>query len=211
MGKEVELLLPLLHNRTEHSLPHIHYHTGTIGPHEVAIMQCGIGKVNAALGTQALIHQFSPELIINSGVAGGTGSGANVLDVILATGVAYHDFYCLCEPWGQVPDCPPVFPTFPLNLPSGVIPGLIVSGDLFVSTPQEVQTILSHFPKALAVDMESGAIAQTCFLNKVPFACLRVLSDTPGKHQDNASQYYDFWKAAPEKTFETLKSIISTI
>lgn len=211
MAKEVDLLIPLLEQHESVEKENILFHTGRIGSHDVVIMQCGIGKVNAALATQTLINAFHPELVINSGVAGGTGSGANVLDVVMADSVAYHDFYCLCEPWGRVPGLPREFPTFPLPAVEGVRRGLIASGDLFVSKPEEVQFILSQYPGALAVDMESAAIAQTCYIKDTPFACIRVLSDTPGQHDDNASQYYDFWAEAPQKTFAILSSVISQI
>ena len=63
----------------------------------------------------------------------------------------------------------------------------------------------------LAVDMESGAIAQVCFLSKVPFLALRVISDSPGASHDNTKQYLDFWSDAPQESFALLKDIISRL
>ena len=78
MGKEMELLLPLMSETQTSHIDGYTFHSGTIGRHNVTAMQCGIGKVNAALGCRALIDNFEPELIINTGVAGGTGSAAKV-------------------------------------------------------------------------------------------------------------------------------------
>lgn len=85
--------------------------------------------------------------------------------------------------------------------------GLICSGDIFVSDPEIVARIRTLYPDVDAVDMESAAIAQVCFLRNVPFACMRVISDTPGA-DDNISQYQNFWEEAPRHTFDMLRHII---
>ncbi len=74
MGKELNLLLPLIENVEETTVNGFLFHTGRIGGREIVAMQCGIGKVNAAIGTMTMIETFHPSLIINSGVAGGTGN-----------------------------------------------------------------------------------------------------------------------------------------
>lgn len=91
-----------------------------------------------------------------------------------------------------------------------VVYGLICSGDKFVSSAEELKFIRSHFPEVKAVDMESASIAQTCMLCNVPFNILRIVSDTPGEGE-NISQYKNFWKEAPEKTFSLLKEIITNL
>lgn len=210
MQKELDLLLPLLAGaRTERHGGYT-FHHGTMGQHQVTAMQCGIGKVNAACGALTLIDTYAPDLVINTGVAGGTGPGSKILDVVVANGVGYHDFYCYDQPWGKVPGCPKVFPTFPLETNRDVKSGVIASGDLFVSQPDEVAHVLEIFPNAVAVDMESAAIAQTCFLRQTPFACLRVLSDTPGQGE-NIAQYENFWADAPQKTFHVLREALNNL
>ncbi len=89
--------------------------------------------------------------------------------------------------------------------------GLICSGDQFIDKMEDVQRIKGNFPDALAVDMESGAIAHVCHLNKVPFLALRVISDSPGASHDNTRQYLDFWNAAPRETFNIVKDIINNL
>ena len=72
MSKELNLLLPLLSDKSELTVNDIVFHCGTLHDKDVVVMQCGIGKVNAAIGALTMIDNFGPDLIINSGVAGGT-------------------------------------------------------------------------------------------------------------------------------------------
>ena len=217
MSKELELLLPLLDGATRTTANDYTYHTGTMGRHQVTVMQCGIGKVNAAIGALTLIDTFHPSIIINTGVAGGTGHGASVGDVVVASAVAYHDVWC--GPGtvpGQAAGCPlyfesPLTPGTVERIDANLRRGVVASGDIFVSRPEEVRHILEVIPEAVAVDMESGAIAQVCHLKNVPFVCLRVISDTPGATHDNIAQYENFWEDAPRHTFDVLHRLLEAL
>ena len=214
MDKEFAQLQTLASDKKEQTVAGRTFVVGRIGENEIVMQKCGIGKVNAAIGAAELLHNYRLNAIINTGVAGGTGA-TNVLDIAVASAVAYHDVWC--GP-GTVPDqasgCPLMLPCAfdPACLPmiEGAKFGPIISGDIFVSRPEEVSHILSVDPDALAVDMESAAIAQVCYLKNVPFICMRVISDTPGV-EDNISQYENFWTDAPRHTFEALKSLLATI
>lgn len=215
MDKELQLLLPMLNERK--ASDDGRYHTGTLAGHDIIATKCGIGKVNAALGASDMIAAFAPDIVVNSGVAGGTGATSNparVLDVVLASEVAYHDVWC--GPGtvpGEAAGCPARF-TCPLpddvSERLGVRRGLIASGDIFVDRRQDLDRILGLYPEAIAVDMESAAIAHTCHMRGVPFVCLRVISDTPGEN-GNAAAYSNFWTAAPEATFHTLENLLKLI
>lgn len=217
MHKELELLLPLLQNSEESRMGGCEFHRGKVGRHDVIAMQCGIGKVNAAMGTLTLVNSFLPDFVINSGVAGGADSTVNVMDVVAGARVSYHDVWCGPESeLGQVQGLPLYFEGAQrlLNLVpdrEGIHKGLICSGDQFIDTLDAVNRIKGNFPDALAVDMESGAIAQVCYLNKVPFLALRVISDSPGASHDNTRQYLDFWTDAPQETFNMVKDIITRL
>ena len=218
MSKELQLLLPLIEDASAVSINNFTYHTGRLGRHEVVAVQCGIGKVNAAVSTLTLIEHFHPSLVINTGVAGGTGHGARILDVVIGSKIAYHD--CWCGPgtdWGQAAGYPRFFESVPeiaslpvLTLNPRVRHGLIASGDIFVSREEDVKRIMALYPDAIAVDMESAAIAQVCSLKNVPFFVMRVVSDTPGA-DDNISQYENFWDDAPRSTFDLLTDILNVI
>ncbi len=218
MGKELNLLLPLINNRSAVTINDIMFYTGKIDNHEVTAMQCGIGKVNAAIGALTMIENFHPDMVINTGVAGGAGASAGILDVVVAERIAYHDVWCgPGTEWGDAAGCPRFFEPIPailtlpcLNNNPKIKHGLICSGDIFVSRSEDVAHIRSIYPDVMAVDMESAAIAHVCHLKNVLFFCLRVISDTPGG-EDNIAQYENFWEDAPKHTFETLTQVIASL
>lgn len=213
MQKELALILPMISDLVTETRGTITYHCGRIGDKKVAVMQCGIGKVNAAVGAVSLIDAFSPDIMINTGVAAGAGNEVSVMDVVIADRLVHHDFWCIGEEWGRVPGSPRFLPALlpQLDQSDGVKQGLIASGELFISSKDEIDKIRGHFPDVMAVDMESAAIAQVCEQRGVPFVCMRVISDTPWCSHDNSRQYEDFWETAPQKTFEILKQVINSI
>ena len=138
-----------------------------------------------------MIRYCHPDLLVNSGVAGGADASMHIGDVLVADGVAYHDVWCGpgTEP-GAADGYPRVLVPAERYIASmrslhsdgseGYSYGLICSGDRFISTPEEVERIKSLFPDALGCDMESASIAQTCIRRNVPFMVVRVMSDMPG-------------------------------
>ena len=191
---------------------------------DVLVQKCGIGKVNAALGAQRMINEFHPDCIISSGCAGGNGDDINVQDIIVSKELCYHDVYCGkaiddTTVYGQVQGLPARYQADPELLrkalsigPSGVNlhQGLIVTGDWFVDSKDKMREIIGHFPEAKAVDMESCAIAQTCYINKVPFISFRVISDIPLRDTD-ASQYHNFWDTVAEHSFQTTRAFVESL
>lgn len=217
MSKELNLLLPLLENHTSSSIDQFCFHTGNIGDKQIVVMQCGIGKVNAALGTLTMIKNFSIDLVINSGVAGGAEPSVSVMDIVVGAKVAYHDVYCGPESTLGAVQGLPLYYLPEQKILDKIAPasdihfGLICSGDQFIDTIEQVRKIKSSFPEALAVDMESAAIAQTCHLFDKSFISIRVISDSPGASHDNTKQYSDFWSEAPQHTFAVVHQIINNI
>lgn len=201
-----------------------------MGNVNVRVEKCGIGKVNAALGAQRIINEFSPDIIISSGCAGGHGEGVRIQDVVVSSELCYHDVYCGDAAgstlFGQVQGLPARFRADPWLLnkatslslksvdgqPSDIClhPGLIVTGDWFVDTKDKMREIIGHFPEAKAVDMESAAIAQACLLNKVRFISFRVISDLPLEDTD-ASQYHDFWSTLADRSFQVTKTFVDSL
>ena len=202
---------------------------------DVRVEKCGIGKVNAALGTQRMINEFHPDIIISSGCAGGNGDNINIQDVIVSTEVTYHDVYCgtaidNSTIYGQVQGLPARYPADPYLLERAIscwplaisqMPnakshmsqlhsGLIVTGDWFVDSKEKMRSIIEKFPEAKAVDMESCAIAQTCYINKIPFISFRVISDIPLRDTD-ASQYHDFWNQIADNSFQVTKTFVESL
>lgn len=216
MEKELRLLLPLVENRKVLMVDGYELHSGIIKGHNVTIMQCGIGKVNAAIGTLTLLNNFNEDLIINTGVAGGADKSVNVMDVIFGSTIAYHDVWCGPGTiYGEASGYPKFFRThedilslIDFSKDASLKKGLICSGDMFISNIDEVNFIKKNYPEALAVDMESATIAQVCHMRNVPFFCVRVISDSPGANPDSVNQYDNFWEDAPLHTFNILKDLL---
>jgi adenosylhomocysteine nucleosidase len=189
----------------------------------VVVQKCGIGKVNAALGSQRMINEFHPDVIISSGCAGGNGDDVNVQDIVVSSQLAYHDVYCGAavgvSVYGQVQGLPARFEADPFLLRKSkelkesvfkIHTGLIVTGDWFVDSREKMREIIGHFPEAKAVDMESCAIAQTCYINKVPFISFRVISDVPLR-DTNASQYHNFWETIADNSFQMTRAFVASL
>ncbi len=184
----------------------------------VILQKSGIGKVNAAIQTVEMIRQYKPDIIISSGCAGGNGDDINVQDVVVRTQLAYHDVYCGTaigqSVYGQVQGLPARFDADPhlleVAIKTGAKPGLIVTGDWFVDSKEKMREIVGHFPEAKAVDMESAAIAQVCYIYKVPFISFRVISDIPLRDTD-ASQYHNFWDTIAQNSFQVTKTFIESL
>lgn len=217
MEKELKQLLTLL---TETKTEEIHGKTFYLGKmsngNTLVIQQCGIGKVNAAVGAVEMINQYRPDRLVSSGVAGGATADVPRLHVVASTEVVYHDVYCFSDnAYGQIQGMPERFPCDKqmVEVASGienVHPGLIASGDWFVDTKEKAGYILDKFPETLAIDMESGAIAQVCYLYKTPFISFRIISDIP-LDSHKGEQYFDFWDRIAEGSFNVLHEFITKL
>lgn len=200
--------------------------TGRLGNNDIVLWRCGVGKVNAAVGTMRLIQQHHPDAIISTGLAGGIDPQMRVMDVLAATQCVYHDVDCggisqdgPCV-LGQVQGLPARYDADPrlldgaLQVPATderLVTGLICTGDQFITDRERQNTIKRHFPDGLACDMESAAIAQTCYLMKVPFLSLRVISDTPGRTDDHQQQWGDFLASMCDRSFHFVKKYLEML
>ena len=198
------------------------YVCGKLGDNEAILTRCGIGKVNAAVGAAELVKFFAPDCIVSTGVAGGIDASLRVMDVVAGEHTVYHDVWCgEGNAYGQVQGMPTMFAAHPVLLshalsmdsPEGesrVHGGLICTGDRFITDRTALDDIKAHFPQGLAVDMESAAIAQTCYLYGIPFLSFRIISDTPGV-EGHWQQYTDFWGAMAERSFLVTRAFLATL
>ena len=205
------------------------------GSESVRVEKCGIGKVNAALGAQRMMNEFHPDCIISSGCAGGNGDDINIQDIVVSSELCYHDVYCGraiddSTVYGQVQGLPARFKADPYLLQKAqsmivgeqdsrlstldsrlkMHQGLIVTGDWFVDSKEKMRSIIEKFPDAKAVDMESCAIAQTCYINKVPFISFRIVSDIPLR-DTKAAQYHNFWDTVADHSFQVTRTFVESL
>ena len=223
MSSEFEQLVRLLEGTVECEKGGVDYMTGRLGGNEIVLRQCGIGKVNAAVGTAELIRSFSPDAVVSTGVAGGIDVSLGVMDVVVSSSIVYHDvWYGMGCEYGQVQGMPAVFPAAEDLWKSAVAlndspdnttrihAGLICTGDQFITNRDELDKIKSNFPSGLAVDMESAAIAQTCHIYGVPFVSFRIISDTPGVDK-HIEQYENFWGEMANRSFGVTRQFLSNL
>ncbi|MEQ4540034.1 5'-methylthioadenosine/S-adenosylhomocysteine nucleosidase [Billgrantia desiderata] len=200
MAQEVDYLASQLEDRRTRTHVGCTFHHGKLHGVDVVILQSGIGKVNAAIGTTLLLDVYQPEAIINTGSAGGFGEGLEIGDIVVSSEVRHHDVDAVAFGYehGQVPQMPAAY------LPDArlvtlarecveelgevkVVEGLIATGDVFMACPELVTRTRSRFPTMLAAEMEAAAIAQTCHLYGCPFVVVRALSDIPGGGDNHLS------------------------
>lgn len=200
---------------------------GRLGNNDIILWQCGIGKVNAAVGTMRLVAEHHPDAIISTGLAGGIDPLMRVMDVLAATQCVYHDVDCgisLDCVRGQVQGLPARFDADQELLDhalsvgaklgdqkSELRTGLICTGDQFITDRERQNDIKRHFPDGLACDMESAAIAHTCYLLKVPFLSLRVISDTPGNTDNHQQQWDQFLASMCDTSFHFVKKYLEKL
>lgn len=219
MDKEFARLRALLDGEREEQHGGMTFVVGQMGRNEIVMTQCGIGKVNAAMGATLLIEGYKPDAVVSTGVAGGASTQLNVQEVVVSSQACYHDVYCGEEAeYGQVLGLPARFSadnallTKATSLDCGtrVTAGLIVTGDWFVDSREKMRAILQRFPDAMAVDMESAAIAQVCHRRATPFVSFRIISDVPLK-DNKAAQYFDFWERMAEGSFGVTRAFLQSL
>lgn len=219
MSSEQKQLANQLENPTERKESPFTYTEGTIKNNTIILMQCGIGKVNAAAGAVEMIRNFAPDCIISTGVAGGIDSCLNVMDVVVSSRIVYHDVWCgEGNAYGQIQGLPLYFTgnetlyqcAISLDTETAIHGGLICSGDKFITDRQELETIKANFPEGLAVDMESASIAQVCHLYEVPFISFRIISDTPGAEK-HLEQYKNFWGEMADRSFHVTEAFLKAL
>ena len=219
MEQEVEQLRATLENTKTETIANSEYTTGTYKGKEVVLLKSGIGKVNAAMTTTVLLHTFKPDVVINTGSAGGYDASLEVGAVVISDEVRHHDVDVTIFGYemGQVPQMPAAFKADMKLMEAareavtelgehqyGI--GLICSGDSFMNDPVRVENVREYFPQMKAVEMEAAAVAQVCHQFDTPFVVIRALSDIAGK-ESNVSFDEFLPVAAKHSTAIVLKTI----
>ena len=190
MKPEVEGLISRLGSPICESVSGIDFYTGELLGKRVAVAQCGIGKVFAAIAAQTMILKYQPDLIVNTGVGGALAEGLSPTDTVIASSLVQHDMDTspIGDPKGLVSGINKIFfeadkracdillcaaEKFGLKASAGII----ATGDKFIASPIDKDRIVADF-RADACEMEGCAIAQTAFVNGTAFAVIRAISDS---------------------------------
>ena len=200
MKIEVEKLCSMAENVKKEKVGGIEFNVGDLCGHQVIIAVCGVGKVFAAMCAQAMILNYSPDTIINTGVAGALASELRVGDVAVAENVVQHDMDTspIGDPVGlisginmvQIPADEKISSSLKktaADLGMTCLSGTIASGDQFIADKAKKAYIKNTF-SAIACEMEGAAIGQVCYVNGTPFGILRSISDNG---DESAGMSYD--------------------
>lgn len=189
MEEEIRLLIEKLAEPQIHEVANQVFYDGTLYGIPVTLVKSGIGKVNASIATTLLIERFNVDAVINTGSAGGINEGLAIGDLVVATELSYNDTdnRVFNYTYGQIPAMPETYESNKkLNQRIAAVAesqdwtvssGQIVTGDSFISSQTQIDTIKNHFPNALVTEMEGAAVAQTCYQFDVPFTVIRAVSD----------------------------------
>lgn len=221
MAPEVAILLEKMNAPRLTEIAGIKIYEGSIEGVEVALLQSGIGKTAAAVGTTLLLQMAKPDLVINTGSAGGLDSKLNVGDIVISSEVRHHDVDVTAFGYekGQLPSNPPAFiaDTKLAALAASetekagfnAVSGLICSGDLFVNGADMIASIRGDFPTVAAVEMEAASIAQVCHAFNVPFVVVRAISDVADKASHLS--FDEFLPLAADKSSTIVSAMLKTL
>lgn len=221
MAQEVAILLAKMNNVQSTEIAGCKIYQGKIDNVDVALLQSGIGKTAAAIGTTLLLQSTQPDIIINTGSAGGLDSQLNVGDIVISHEVRHHDVNVTAFGYekGQLPANPPAF-VADSNLIQlatektaqagfNAVSGLICSGDVFVNGAEMIARIRQDFPQVAAVEMEAASIAQVCHAFNVPFVVVRAISDVADK--TSHLSFDEFLPLAAEKSSDIVLRMLEAL
>ncbi|WP_301098462.1 5'-methylthioadenosine/S-adenosylhomocysteine nucleosidase [Otariodibacter sp.] len=221
MAQEVEILKSYILEPKEIDIAGCKIYEGKINNIDVALLQSGIGKTAAALGTTLLLTLTKPDMVINTGSAGGLASSLNVGDIVISNDVRHHDVDVTAfgyekgqlpgNPAGFLPDTQLVDIAIKESEKAGInaVSGLICSGDTFINGTDAISKIKENFPNVVAVEMEAASIAQVCHAFNIPFVVVRAISDVADK--TSHLSFDEFLPLAAEKSSNIVLAMLNCL
>ncbi|MBO5658024.1 MAG: 5'-methylthioadenosine/adenosylhomocysteine nucleosidase [Duodenibacillus sp.] len=221
MRIEVDALKAKLANPVTETISGIDFHQGQLNGVDVVVAVSGIGKVFAAICAQTMILRFGVDKIINSGVAGTLSDKLHIGDVAISTALVQHDMdtSCIGDPHGllsginivKLPADEDIYrgvESVAKELGMNCLLGTIATGDQFIANAERKQWIKDTFD-GIAVEMESGSIAHVCYVNRIPFAAIRVISDEASG--EASMDYMEFVKLAADRSMAITEKLLPLI
>ena len=194
----------------------IEFTRGVLHGKEVVMAVCGIGKVCAAICTEAMILRYAPSLVLNSGVGGTLTPALSIGDIAVATSLVQHDMdtSALGDPVGLISginkiyfeaDRDAVARLCAAKVGARTLCGTIASGDRFLADAAHKRFVADTFG-AIACEMEGAAVAQVAYVNRTPFAVMRAISDSASG--DATMEYPKFLAMAAARSHAILDAFL---
>ena len=219
MKEELDSLLSKMTLKNKFEIFDLTFYECELNELSCVLVECGVGKVNAARCTQIMIDNIKVDYIINIGIAGGLTTDLDVCDIVVAEKLVQHDFDITAfdHEKGYIPNVGTYIETdeylrkIALDNSDGfnVQTGVIASGDIFV-TEEKMSTKINNKFNALCVEMEGASIAQVCYLSHIPFLIIRSISDSP-KKGNNKITYEEFINISSNKVSEYVNNILKQL
>ena len=220
MQIEIDNLKKSLENSTTEEISSVQFVKGNIGEVEVVAAVSGVGKVFAAICTEAMILKYQVDMVVNIGVAGTLCKELGVMDVALASQVVQHDMNtsALGDDIGLLSGINQIYIPSDEKMTALMEQciaekeihykvGTIATGDLYMQGERQKEKLHHRFD-AIAAEMEGGSIGHVCYMNHVPFTVLRTISDGEGGAMDYAQFARKAAKLGIEIVIEFIKKII---
>lgn len=218
MDNEIRSLIQMMEIEKTVDKASLKFYIGKLEQKDIVLVQCGIGKVNAALCAQILISEFNVDVVVNTGVAGAINPELDVNDIVISTEAIQYDVDAIAFGYkkGQIPQMEnsvfkadeklveTAYKSSLEQVKSGefkIVKGRVATGDIFISSQELKQELQNDFG-AYCGEMEGGAIAHVCTLNNTPFVIIRAMSD---KADGSADVTYDEFV---DKAAENSKDIV---
>ena len=224
MQIEADGIIALMENKKQREIAKMTFTSGTLNGKDLVVVVCGVGKVNAAMCSFAMIQNYAPKYVVNSGVAGSVSEKVSIGDIVVATNAVEHDMNttALGDLQGEVsfPEgkvmyfecdkkvCDALYNSAQKLENTRVEKGTVASGDIFISERRQRVNIGETF-NALACEMEGAAIAHICSRAGVPCGILRAISDD--LNENEGMDFVKFCEMASKKTVAVVSDFVNNI
>ena len=220
MQEEMEAIKKIMCDVSEIKIYDLTFWEGKINQKECVLVKCGVGKVNSSRTTQILIDKFEIEYVINVGSAATANNNLEIGDIVIGKTLVQHDFDItafghkkgyISNVGENVESDKALIEKFEKVINTiedkhyKIKIGTIASGDIFCTEKAMKEKINVKF-KADAIEMEGAAIAQVCYLDKIPFIIVRSISDNPDGN--NNITFVEFLELASKRCADILEEYL---
>lgn len=223
MNEEIIELKAVMEGIKEEKIGNLEFFSGKLEDKDVVLVECGIGKVNAAICATLMKEHFNVDKLLFTGVAGGVDPRVDIGDIVVGTDLVEHDFDCTAFGYeiGKIPrmdefkfKCDEELVNLAYNMAVRVFgeekvwKGRIVSGDQFVASVEKIKWLKETFD-AYCTEMEGASVAHVCYSLNIPFVIIRAISDKA--NHDAKVDYPEFVKVAAKNSKTIVEGMLRNI